>query len=46
MKLRVLARLVGIHRAISRHDLVEFTRGTGVHRRLRILNALSPWLWL
>jgi ubiquinone biosynthesis protein len=45
MKLRVLARLIEIHRAMSRHGLVEFTRGTSVHGRLRLIGALSPWLW-
>jgi ubiquinone biosynthesis protein len=42
---RVLARLAVIHRAMSRHGLVEFTRGTSVHGRLRLLGAVSPWLW-
>ncbi|MET0282082.1 MAG: ubiquinone biosynthesis regulatory protein kinase UbiB [Steroidobacteraceae bacterium] len=45
MKWRVLARLIEIHRALSRHGLVEFTRGTSVHGRLRLIGALSPWLW-
>ena len=45
MKLRVLSRLIGIHRAVARHGLVEFTRGSPVHGRLRLLGALSPWLW-
>ena len=43
---RVLARLIAIHRAVARHGLVEFTRGTSVHGRLRLIGALSPWLWL
>jgi ubiquinone biosynthesis protein len=46
VKLRVLARLIRIQRAIARHGLVEFTRGTPVHGRLRLIQALSPWLWL
>ena len=46
MKLRVARRLIQIHRAIDRHGLIEFTRGTSVHRRLRWLALLSPWLWL
>jgi ubiquinone biosynthesis protein len=43
---RVLARLIEIHRAVARHGLIEFTRGTSVHGRLRLISALSPWLWL
>jgi ubiquinone biosynthesis protein len=45
MKLRVLARLITIQRALARHGLIEFARGTGVHGRLRLLEAVSPWLW-
>ncbi len=45
MKLRVLTRLIAIHRALARHGLVEFTRGTPVHGRLRLLGLVSPWLW-
>jgi len=43
---RVLRRLIAIHRAVSRHGLVEFTRGSSIHGRLRLIGALSPWLWL
>ena len=43
---RVWKRLIAIHRAVARHGLVEFTRGTSVHGRLRLIGALSPWLWL
>jgi ubiquinone biosynthesis protein len=46
MRRRVLARLIAIQRAVARHDLIEFTRGTAVHGRLRLVQALSPWLWL
>jgi len=42
---RTLARLIAIHRAIARYGLTEFTRGTPVHRRLRLIGALSPWVW-
>ncbi|HUG72090.1 MAG TPA: ubiquinone biosynthesis regulatory protein kinase UbiB [Steroidobacteraceae bacterium] len=42
----MLARLIAIQRAVARHDLIEFTRGTAVHGRLRLVQALSPWLWL
>ena len=45
MKLRVLARLIRIHRVLARHGLVDFTRGTSVHGRLRLIGWLSPWLW-
>jgi ubiquinone biosynthesis protein len=45
MKLRVLGRLIGIQRALARHGLIEFARGTGAHGRLRLVSALSPWLW-
>lgn len=40
-----MARLIAIHRALSRHGLVDFTRGTSVHGRLQLIGALSPWLW-
>jgi ubiquinone biosynthesis protein len=46
MKLRVLRRLIRIHRVLERHGLVDLTRGTSVHGRLRMLGWLSPWLWL
>jgi ubiquinone biosynthesis protein len=45
VKLRVLARLIEIHRVLARHGLIEFTRGTSVHGRLRFFSAVSPWLW-
>jgi ubiquinone biosynthesis protein len=45
LKLRVLVRLVAIHRALTRHGLIEFTRGTSVHGRLRLLGMVLPWLW-
>ncbi len=46
MKLRVILRLIRIHRTLARHGLVDFTRGSSVHGRLRLLGAVSPWLWL
>jgi ubiquinone biosynthesis protein len=46
MKLRVLTRLIAIHRALARHGLIEFTRGTSVYSKLKAIEALSPWLWL
>jgi hypothetical protein len=45
LKLRVLGRLIAIHRALARHGFVEFTRGKSVHGRLRLLGIVSPWLW-
>jgi ubiquinone biosynthesis protein len=45
MKLRVLARLIAIHKALGRYGLTEFTRGTAMHGRLRFVEACSPWLW-
>jgi ubiquinone biosynthesis protein len=45
MKLRVMARLVRIHRVLARHGLVDFTRGTSVHGKLQLIGWLSPWLW-
>jgi len=45
VKLRVLARLIAIQRALARHGLIDFARGTGVHGRLRLIEAVSPWLW-
>jgi ubiquinone biosynthesis protein len=46
VKLRVLGRLIRIHRVLARHGLIEFTRGTSVHGKLRLIGWLSPWLWL
>jgi ubiquinone biosynthesis protein len=45
VKLRVLTRLIAIQRALARHGLIEFTRGTSIHGRLLMAEALSPWLW-
>ena len=45
MKLRVLTRLIAIQRALARHGLIEFTRGTSLHGRLLLAEALLPWLW-
>ena len=46
MSPQVLARLVQIHRIFHRHGLIDYTRGSSLHRRLRWVNALSPWLWM
>jgi len=45
VKPRVLLRLIAIHRALARHGLVEFTRGTPLHGRLQLIGLASPWLW-
>ncbi|MGC4029101.1 MAG: ubiquinone biosynthesis regulatory protein kinase UbiB [Steroidobacteraceae bacterium] len=46
MKPRVLARLIAIHRTIARYRLIDYTEGTSLHGQLRLIEALSPWLWL
>ncbi|MEO6186858.1 MAG: ubiquinone biosynthesis regulatory protein kinase UbiB [Steroidobacteraceae bacterium] len=46
MRLRVLQRLIRIHRVLVRHGLVELTRGTSVYGKLQLLGWVSPWLWL
>lgn len=45
MRLRVVARLLQIQRALVRHRLDEFVRATHVYRPLRYLYYLSPWTW-
>ncbi|HTQ35800.1 MAG TPA: ubiquinone biosynthesis regulatory protein kinase UbiB [Steroidobacteraceae bacterium] len=45
MRPRVLLRLIAIHRALARHGLIDFTRGTPLHGRLRLIAIASPWLW-
>jgi ubiquinone biosynthesis protein len=45
MRLRVLARLLKIQRALVRHRLDEFVRATHLYRQLRYLYYLSPWTW-
>jgi ubiquinone biosynthesis protein len=45
MRLRVLARLLQIQRALVRHRLDEFVRATHLYRPLRYLYYLSPWTW-
>src|SRR5471030_2168258 len=45
MRLRVLARLLQIQRALVRHRLDEFVRATHLYRPLRFLFYLSPWTW-
>ena len=46
MRRQVLARLVQIHRVFHRYGLIDYTRGSSLYRRLRWVNALSPWLWM
>jgi ubiquinone biosynthesis protein len=45
MRLRVLARLLQIQRALVRHRLDEFVRATHMYRPLRYLFYISPWTW-
>jgi ubiquinone biosynthesis protein len=45
MRLRVLARLLQIQRALVRHRLDEFVRATHLYRPLRHLYYFSPWTW-
>jgi len=45
MRLRVLARLLQIQRALVRHRLDEFVRATHMYRPLRYLYFFSPWTW-
>jgi ubiquinone biosynthesis protein len=45
MRLRVLARLLQIQRALVRHGLDEFVRATHLYRPFRFLVYLSPWTW-
>ncbi|MDR2214693.1 MAG: 2-polyprenylphenol 6-hydroxylase, partial [Nevskiaceae bacterium] len=45
MNLAVTRRLIAIHRVIARYGLLDFAKGTALHGRLRLLQALSPWLW-
>jgi ubiquinone biosynthesis protein len=45
VKLRVLLRLVEIHRVLVRHRLAEFVRATHLYRPLRFVFLLSPWVW-
>jgi ubiquinone biosynthesis protein len=45
MRLRVLARLLKIQRALVRHRLDEFVRATHLYRPLRHLYYCSPWTW-
>ncbi len=44
-RLRVLARLLQIQRALVRHDLDDFIRATHLYRPFRFLFYLSPWTW-
>jgi len=46
MKLRVVMRLIAIQRALVRHGLTDFLRGTPLHRSAQLLRVLSPWTWL
>ena len=45
MRLRVLARLLHIQRALVRHGLDDYVKATHLYRPLRFLFFLSPWTW-
>ncbi len=45
MRLRVLVRLVEIHRVLVRHRLAEFVRAAHLYRPLRFVFLMSPWVW-
>jgi ubiquinone biosynthesis protein len=45
VKLRVLARLIGIQRVLVRHGLDDLVRATHLYRPLRYLALASPWTW-
>ena len=45
MRLRVVARLLQIQRALVRHGLDDFIRATHLYRPFRFLFYLSPWTW-
>jgi ubiquinone biosynthesis protein len=45
VKLRVIARLIEIQRALVRHRLDSLVAATHLYRPLRLLFYLSPWTW-
>src|SRR6202167_5997762 len=45
MRLRVVARLVQIQRALVQDGLDDVVRATHLYRPLRFLFYLSPWTW-
>ncbi len=45
MKLRVLNRLIGIHRIIVKYGLRDFARGTRFATLLTVTNVISPIAW-
>jgi ubiquinone biosynthesis protein len=45
MRLRVLARLLQIQRALVRHRLDDFVRATHLYRPVRLVRLASPWTW-
>ncbi len=45
MRLRVLARLLQIQRALVRHRLDDFVRATHLYRPVRFVRLASPWTW-
>jgi ubiquinone biosynthesis protein len=45
MRLRVIARLIQIHRVLLKHGLDDLVRATHLYRPLRFLFYLSPGIW-
>src|ERR1700692_3124181 len=45
MRLRVVARLLQIQRALVRHGLDDFVRAPPLYRPFRFLFYFSPWTW-
>ncbi|MDB6085440.1 MAG: ubiquinone biosynthesis protein UbiB, partial [Gammaproteobacteria bacterium] len=45
MRLRIVARLLHIQRALVRHGLDDFIRATHLYRPFRFLFYFSPWTW-
>jgi len=45
MRLRVLARLIQIHRVLLKHGLDDLVRATHLYRPLRFLFYFSPGIW-
>lgn len=45
IRLRVVARLLHIQRALVRHGLDDYVKATHLYRPLRFLFFLSPWTW-
>ncbi len=46
MKIRVLVRLIHMHRVMIKHDLGEFVRGTRFATLLKLATLISPLAWV